>query len=773
MKISVLMLLTLGFLAVTTNLSAQGTAFTYQGQLQNNGLPATGTYDFTFALFTTNNATPAQLGGPLTQTNVSVTNGLFTVALDFGPVFTGTSNWLQIAVRTNGSDAFATLSPLQPLTPVPYALFAAGANASGLTGTLPPAQLPATVVTNGATGLNLHGVFAGNGVGLTNVTAVALATNGQYASFGWLPMLTNSYVSNGIYAFTIPAHATRMTVKLWGAGGDAAYYSVGYLATDGGAGAFSQVTLNVNPGDSYVLVVGQSGSAGGAAGSSDAAGGAGSASGSISAGTGGQASSLFFQAGPNYVMKAVAGGGGGGGIFYGGNAGQADGSGSGYSLIATTLGETNLNLMGGLGAAGADGTGGSGGGYGGGSPLPDGQSGGGGSYGDVTFSGSLNVPGNISDPNYLPGSAAGRADGLGVVILAAPAPVASLSETVAAPAFIGDGSGLTNLSLTALPKNIITNTATGVTLGGTFAGDGGNLTNLNLANVAGKLADYHISSNVPLLINSAVPATGTLAVGGNFYDITAVTLVNPGAGYPTAPTVTVSGVYGFGSGAVVTAAVSNGVVTALTLVNGGSSYVFGATLAIAPPPPVNDNNFFAGTNTFAGPVLATNPASIFAGNGSGLTSVPAASLTGTLPASTLNGVNGSGLTSLPAASLTGTLPAAIFASAIVTNFASVGPLGAANFNFSSHGGRLIITTTGSGSTLSAPVAIGMTVKLDSTIITTNRVWMNVNNHGAFVPQTLVLRNIAAGPHTLTLTAWNSTSTDLNDNFSVFVEELPY
>jgi hypothetical protein len=30
---------------------AQGTAFTYQGQLQNNGSPASGTYNLTFTLF--------------------------------------------------------------------------------------------------------------------------------------------------------------------------------------------------------------------------------------------------------------------------------------------------------------------------------------------------------------------------------------------------------------------------------------------------------------------------------------------------------------------------------------------------------------------------------------------------------------------------------------------------------------------------------------------------------------------------------------------------
>src|ERR1700722_8550160 len=81
--------------------AAQGTAFTYQGQLQNNGSVANGTYDMRLLLF------PALTGGSQvgnTQTNigVGVTNGLFTLTVDFGPVFTGSTNWLRIDVRTNG-----------------------------------------------------------------------------------------------------------------------------------------------------------------------------------------------------------------------------------------------------------------------------------------------------------------------------------------------------------------------------------------------------------------------------------------------------------------------------------------------------------------------------------------------------------------------------------------------------------------------------------------------------------------------------------------------
>jgi hypothetical protein len=123
-------LILLMFFAVVHQVAAQGTAFTYQGQLQNNGAPANGSYDLQFALCTTN-----QFGSPatpvLTNAAVTVNNGLFTTTLDFGAgVFTGTNYWLDISVRTNGSGTFAELSPRQPITPTPYAITAA--NLSGV-----------------------------------------------------------------------------------------------------------------------------------------------------------------------------------------------------------------------------------------------------------------------------------------------------------------------------------------------------------------------------------------------------------------------------------------------------------------------------------------------------------------------------------------------------------------------------------------------------------------------------------------------------------------
>ena len=100
----------------------------------DGGAPANGVYDFQFALFDDESAGTRWVR-PSPKADVTVTDGLFTVELDFGSVFDGTALWLEIGVRP-GSDtgAYTTLSPRQPLTPTPYALYASQAPWSGLNG---------------------------------------------------------------------------------------------------------------------------------------------------------------------------------------------------------------------------------------------------------------------------------------------------------------------------------------------------------------------------------------------------------------------------------------------------------------------------------------------------------------------------------------------------------------------------------------------------------------------------------------------------------------
>ena len=174
----------LAALALVPLARAQSSAFTYQGRLNAGGSAANGSYDLRFELFDapTNGALQSPV---LTNAAVAVSNGLFAVALDFGPgQFAGADRWLDIAVRAagNGSD-FIPLAPCQALTPSPYALYAANAGvaasassvaAGNIQGMIPLTQLPATVLTNGASGVTLAGTFVGDGSGVTNVGLTSL-----------------------------------------------------------------------------------------------------------------------------------------------------------------------------------------------------------------------------------------------------------------------------------------------------------------------------------------------------------------------------------------------------------------------------------------------------------------------------------------------------------------------------------------------------------------------------------------------------------------------
>jgi len=188
-----LLLIALAIFAGINHVAGQGTAFTYQGRLNVSGQPANGIYNLTFALFDSSSA-GNQVGVTLTNSATAVTNGLFTVTLDYGGAFNGASRWLQIGVQTN-TEPFAILSPLQPITPTPYAIYSATAgnaatattattagtagsansvSAANITGTVQLTQLPGTVLTNGESSVNITGSFNGNGGGLTNLQTASL-----------------------------------------------------------------------------------------------------------------------------------------------------------------------------------------------------------------------------------------------------------------------------------------------------------------------------------------------------------------------------------------------------------------------------------------------------------------------------------------------------------------------------------------------------------------------------------------------------------------------
>jgi len=105
-----------------------GTAFSYQGQLKDGGNPANGTYDFEFKLYS-DPIVDSQVGPTVPAGDVTVTNGLFTVLLDFrSDVFNGEARYIAIGVRPGSSTgAYTPLFPRQTIAPVPYAVYAGNA----------------------------------------------------------------------------------------------------------------------------------------------------------------------------------------------------------------------------------------------------------------------------------------------------------------------------------------------------------------------------------------------------------------------------------------------------------------------------------------------------------------------------------------------------------------------------------------------------------------------------------------------------------------------
>jgi hypothetical protein len=111
-----------------------GTAFTYQGQLKSGGVPYNGSCDLKFDVWDA--PTDGNPVGTQEATNVLLTDGYFTVQLDYGAgQFAGDARWLDISVCCPaGSCSYEPLTPRQALTAAPYALYSRTTPWSGLAG---------------------------------------------------------------------------------------------------------------------------------------------------------------------------------------------------------------------------------------------------------------------------------------------------------------------------------------------------------------------------------------------------------------------------------------------------------------------------------------------------------------------------------------------------------------------------------------------------------------------------------------------------------------
>ena len=147
-----------------------GTEFLYQGFLSVTGSPANGPHQMVFTLFRTGVTTP---GPSITNNNVGVSAGVFTVSLDFGAgVFDGTAYELSIAVRAQATTGqFVVLQPRQPLTATPNSQHARTVS-----------SVPDTALSSNVALLNSTPVFS-SGMHVTTIRVTG-STGGAFLLFG-------------------------------------------------------------------------------------------------------------------------------------------------------------------------------------------------------------------------------------------------------------------------------------------------------------------------------------------------------------------------------------------------------------------------------------------------------------------------------------------------------------------------------------------------------------------------------------------------------------
>jgi len=169
-----------------------GSAISYQGKLDKNGVPVNGNCNFIFGLFDALSG-GVQIGSNVIITNQPVSAGLFSVALDFGAgAFNGQARWLSIQVQGPGDVGHTTLTPRQSIASAPYALYALAGPVTG------------SQWANDASGIN-HG---GNiGIGTPSSSGIKLRIDGGSAennsmyvhnsNLNWATFVLRNFASGG------------------------------------------------------------------------------------------------------------------------------------------------------------------------------------------------------------------------------------------------------------------------------------------------------------------------------------------------------------------------------------------------------------------------------------------------------------------------------------------------------------------------------------------------------------------------------------------------
>ncbi len=209
MKKTILFLLGLVLGDLSEAVYGQGTAFIYQGKLNDASTPAQGSYDFRFTLFdAVGPGSGTVVGGSRTNSAVAVSNGLFAVTLDFGAVFGGAARWLEIGVRPAGAGGeFTALSPRQPLLPTPYAMYATTA------GTVPNGAITAAKLASGVASANLAAgglsAVGGGGVVLSEQFNATELLSAGYTKIGRASLIDEAWQERAPGPIGLPPQLAR------------------------------------------------------------------------------------------------------------------------------------------------------------------------------------------------------------------------------------------------------------------------------------------------------------------------------------------------------------------------------------------------------------------------------------------------------------------------------------------------------------------------------------------------------------------------------------
>lgn len=154
--------------------AAVTTKFTHQAQIKRNGVLFTGTCNMRFTLWDAA-AGGTQQASYTAPALVPVSDGIFTVEVDFGAQFKGEARWLQAETKCADDVAYQNL-PRVALNAVPYAM----------------SLMPGAIIsTTGATGLTIH---ATNG----NPFVAYGSANGYSAIYGSDTSATGGFGVYGI-----------------------------------------------------------------------------------------------------------------------------------------------------------------------------------------------------------------------------------------------------------------------------------------------------------------------------------------------------------------------------------------------------------------------------------------------------------------------------------------------------------------------------------------------------------------------------------------------